>query len=714
MIVVIGIYRRVFLVLSFPHFYRLSFVLSFVQCKPAVFQSLPIIFALVLTVVQGANAWAVSEVSISIKSITTVTPATSVSANDVAMSTHLKTGATKFSAKQVQAVGADKKPLPIPQNVQIECVKFERLESRNTLQCSDMKLLLDKEAVSGVLGFDIKQHALRAQFVNVAHSTETIDVTAQLGANSALTRIDAAFDGLRLERLKPFAATAKLNAVTGTVKGAVTWQPSDISATIELKDGAFSDDAGLRAGEKLFATAKLKMTPSTNVGAQNVSADIMWVSGDVYWDPMLLTGYKHRLTLDAVVSSQLIDVKQATLNVTEIGEFKAQAAYDLVNKKPLNWIVDTKQLALAGMMQRVVKPMAANTIFGELDASGMADVRVVGNGLKPQQITLKLVGVDVTDPQNRIGVTQLNANIPWVQGESTGATLGWQSAMFGKLPLGEVRAPIALSPDAIELRKVTIPIAGGALEIDRLAMDRVENGQWPASISGRLKPISMSVLSKALGWPEMQGSLSGELPGMIYFDKTLTVNGDIKVNVFGGEIIARDLSVTEVLGRAPRLNVDVTARNLDLAMLTGTFSFGRVEGRLDGDLTDLELSAWRPVKGDIRFASSQGSYKKRISQQAVQNISALGGAGAAAAVQRSVLRFFEEFGYNRLGLSCQLRESICQMGGVTQTPVGFVIVEGGGVPAISVLGYNRRVSYTELIGRVKGAIASNQKPRIEY
>ena len=97
----------------------------------------------------------------------------------------------------------------------------------------------------------------------------------------------------------------------------------------------------------------------------------------------------------------------------------------------------------------------------------------------------------------------------------------------------------------------------------------------------------------------------------------------------------------------------------------------------------------------------------------MQNISALGGAGAAAAIQRSVLRFFEEFGYSKLGLSCVLREGICQMGGIEEDRSGYVIVKGGGIPAINILGYNRRVDWNQLVTRLARITESNVKPVVK-
>jgi hypothetical protein len=97
----------------------------------------------------------------------------------------------------------------------------------------------------------------------------------------------------------------------------------------------------------------------------------------------------------------------------------------------------------------------------------------------------------------------------------------------------------------------------------------------------------------------------------------------------------------------------------------------------------------------------------------VENISALGGAGAAAAIQRSFLRFLNEFNYAKLGISCKLRNDVCAMDGVEKTQGGYVIVKGSGIPAITVLGYNRSVSWKELLERVQRITAGNAKPIIK-
>jgi hypothetical protein len=53
------------------------------------------------------------------------------------------------------------------------------------------------------------------------------------------------------------------------------------------------------------------------------------------------------------------------------------------------------------------------------------------------------------------------------------------------------------------------------------------------------------------------------------------------------------------------------------------------------------------------------------------------------------------------------------MGGIEDTPQGFMIVKGGGVPAINVLGYNRDVGWDELLTRLRRVIDSNVTPTIQ-
>jgi hypothetical protein len=174
------------------------------------------------------------------------------------------------------------------------------------------------------------------------------------------------------------------------------------------------------------------------------------------------------------------------------------------------------------------------------------------------------------------------------------------------------------------------------------------------------------------------------------------------MRVFDGSVVIKNLRFTEPFGIVPRLSADVDLNDLDLESLTRAFSFGRIEGRLGGHIHGLELEQWQPASFDARLETPPGDRSRhRISQRAVDNLASIGGAGGA--LSRSFLSFFEEFSYDRLGISCRLADGTCDMNGVSPAESGYYIVKGGGIPRIDVIGYNRRVDWPTLVDRLKHA-----------
>ena len=187
------------------------------------------------------------------------------------------------------------------------------------------------------------------------------------------------------------------------------------------------------------------------------------------------------------------------------------------------------------------------------------------------------------------------------------------------------------------------------------------------------------------------------------------MDGKMQFNMFNGNVAMEGLRIDDPLGIAPKLYANLHMRDIDLGDLTRTFNFGAIEGKLEGDVNDLQLVNWKPVRMDAIIQTADGKHLKKVSQRAVENITALGGEGTAAALQRTFLRFFKEFNYEKIGLSCQLRQDVCKMGGVESTASGYTIVKGKGAPTVNVNGFTEYVSLSDLIARMKRITDSNSK-----
>ena len=173
------------------------------------------------------------------------------------------------------------------------------------------------------------------------------------------------------------------------------------------------------------------------------------------------------------------------------------------------------------------------------------------------------------------------------------------------------------------------------------------------------------------------------------------------MNVFDGFVDVTHLSLQQPFGDAPVLAGDISLNQLDLGAITSVFDFGSITGRLDGTIDDLRLANWNPVAFKASLLADSGG---RISQRAVNNLTAVGGGGMAGGLQGAMLKLFKTFGYKRIGLSCTLRGAICQMGGLESDDGGYTIVEGSGLPHLEVIGHQARVDWPTLVRRLREAI----------
>ena len=84
------------------------------------------------------------------------------------------------------------------------------------------------------------------------------------------------------------------------------------------------------------------------------------------------------------------------------------------------------------------------------------------------------------------------------------------------------------------------------------------------------------------------------------------------------------------------------------------------------------------------------------------------------ALSRGFMRFFEDFGYQRLGIRCRLENDVCHMDGVEPAPDGgYYLVKGSLLPPrLDVIGFNREVDWPSLLNRLVN-IGKGQGPRIE-
>jgi hypothetical protein len=543
--------------------------------------------------------------------------------------------------------------------------------------------------------------------VQAENVVATVDNSGRWQGKATLKRVDLA----EAARDYKLPVTVSKGSASGQVEfGGAQRELARFAADVTLRDVAFNDAEGLHAGEKLAMAAK--------VGADKTAqgwrwdGDIRWLEGEVFWQPLYFSSGGHTLKARGAWQPDLLTVDEARVALDGVGQVAFQGRFDPRSKSVSSLDLSAQGLRAARGYELLAKPFLEKTMLGNLETAGTLDLEAHYADGRVSAFSLGLHDVDVEDRNGRFALYKLNADVPWASNAATAARVHFDGGRLLWLALGEANLDARLEGWSLTAPAWRVPVLDGALSLQNISLVLVD-GKWHGHLATSVTPMSMSEFSHAMGWPHMEGKLAASIPLVTYSNGLLTVDGAMGFDIFDGHITVDRLVLREPLGRAPRFNADVSMRGLDMDLLTRTFSFGAMQGRLDGDVKNLELASWKPVKFDASFRSSPGKYPRKISQRAVENISALGGAGAAAAIQRSFLRFFQEFNYDRIGLSCTLRNGVCAMDGVEPAQGGYVIVKGSGIPAITVMGYNRSVSWDELLERVQRITQGNLKPIVK-
>jgi hypothetical protein len=378
--------------------------------------------------------------------------------------------------------------------------------------------------------------------------------------------------------------------------------------------------------------------------------------------------------------------------------------------------IDVHSGDMSPLRQRYLSGWLGLFGLGDVDLHGAMDLRVqVRDGLL-QLADASLHGVDLRDPNERFVFDGLQGDVRYSAGAPVQSELRWQGGKLYGLDFDAARLPFASADGLLRFREdAVVPLLGGRMTFRDLTI-RPPQGEAGADIRFALvlDDIDFGRVSEALGLPAFQGRLSGTIPNARYANERIDFDGGLSMQLFDGQVAFSSLALERPFGSAPSLSADIALDDLDLLPLTEVLGFGSITGRIDGRITGLRLVDWTPVAFDARFITdARPGVKQRISQRAVQNISSVGDASFVTSLQGQLIGLFDDFGYRRIGIGCRLANEVCSMSGLHSANNAFTIVEGAGLPRLSVVGFNRQVDWPTLVERLTAVGSGEVKPVFE-
>jgi hypothetical protein len=506
--------------------------------------------------------------------------------------------------------------------------------------------------------------------------------------------------------------------VTGDGKASIEGVASDtgagtlLDATLNLDGVDLTNEASTIVTDKLIAQARLRARLRDADTALQI--EVTGKQGQVLVNPVLLDFGKNPLALDVRgnLKGDVFKVDSLRLAQADLIELTGAGSVNLAADLP---VVDgdfrlTKFEFPAAYGSYMQITLATTSVLSDLRTSGSlsGELSVKGNGITSMHVAPK--DLELHDNKGRLFLSRVNGDIHWAPADGArpaASKISWSSGGAYGLSGGAATLEFLLHGTNFALTRPTkLPVFDGGVAIDRFVIANPGASNMEVEFKGTVEPISMQKLAKAFGWPEFAGTLAASIPGVTLKDNLLEFQGNVESQVFGGRVVGSNIRLKDPLGRFPEFFADVRARDLDLGLLTQTFEVGSITGRLEVDVLGLELFGWSPTAFNARLATPKGDKSRhRISAKAVTSLANVGGGGGGVvqALQSGVLRFFDEYSYEKLGITCRLVGDICEMSGIEPAGVGYYIVKGSGLPRIDIVGSQGRVNWNSLLSSISTA-----------
>jgi hypothetical protein len=487
-------------------------------------------------------------------------------------------------------------------------------------------------------------------------------------------------------------------------------------------DGSFADvtlnnESGSLATDKL--SARLRGTARQRGDDWQFDVEVSSAQGQAYAQPIFLDFGAHALRASAAGrwrAGRELTIERFAVDHVKVAQASGSASFDFANEEqPLRSLtLRLASLDFPGAYASYLQPLLLDTNFKAMQTAGKLTGELEVADGAPRSVDLRVEDLTFDDGARTFALESLAGAVHWHSdpaARSDDSVLRWKGGALLGLALGASELQFNGSGRQFRLLQPTrIPLLDGALALESF---RIRNAGLPSvafMVDATLEPIDVKRLCQTFGWPEFGGRVGGTLSKLRMREGVITLGTTLSGQVFDGNVTLSDLRLQDPFGKWPRFSSDVALDNLDLELMTGAFSFGRITGRLSGRVDGLRLFNWAPVAFDAQLYTPPGDRSKhRISQRAVENIGSIGGGGAgvAAALSSGFMRFFDDFNYERLGLSCRLENDVCAMNGVAPAPNGgYYLVKGKGLPRIDVIGSSRRVDWPRLVQQLIAATKS--------
>ena len=599
--------------------------------------------------------------------------------------------------------------------VELDCVSL--VQQEQGWRCEEGRLLARESPVGeqestwqGVFTGS-EDWKLDVSRLKLARGTVALEFSARQGEWSADLRIHR-LHVVSLSKLTEVVDLPRGWGINGRASGAIKVQGDPAGATgfyadLVVDRLSYASPDGQNAAEN--AVLKLDAKAQKRKDSWVFGADLAWPKGAVYAEPLFLDTGAGTVKASARgywnVQREVVQFDTWSIQLPGVVDLSGTGRLRGADIAIDDLTIVARSDHGALLYETLLQPFLIGSAADDLEVQGSVGLVLHFDARGIEQAGLELSELVLADRQGRYSIGTTDGSVAWDRDSSVPVSrLTVQDASVYEIPTGSFSIEARFAGDGVRLEQpVVVPVSGGEVRLDSFELSGAlvagAEPQWKADAS--VRSVSLEQLTTALDWPPFAGRLEGQLRDMRYADRVFSVGGGLEVEAFDGSVMVRNLKIKEPLSPVPILLADAELRRLSLLALTQTFSFGRIEGRLDGEISGMRLLAWQPDSFDMHlYTPKDDDLKHRISQRAVENLTEIGN-GISAGLSTTFLRIFDDFRYDRIDLKVKLQGAVAELDGLARADGGYYLVKGAGLPRIDVIGRNRSVAWKDLVERLQ-------------
>ena len=286
------------------------------------------------------------------------------------------------------------------------------------------------------------------------------------------------------------------------------------------------------------------------------------------------------------------------------------------------------------------------------------------------------------------------------------------------LPEQSMRLPLSASKNMIRvISPLVVKVPGGKLEIGYIILKNLSPFAPCILTSVSFSKVDLGpLLSKKWSRP-VKCYASGRLDPVKIRQNSIESKGEIRANLFGGEVRAYGFGITGSLVSAPVFHLNAEWNNIQLGQVTEGTSFGKIQGIMNGYVKDLEIAFGQPQKFDLLLETAKKKgIPQKISVRAIDNIAQIGGGHSPFVGLAGIMTsFFKELPYEKIGVHATLHNDIFKINGTIKENGREYIVKRGGFSGVNVINQNpdNLISFKDMVERIKRVTAPKGGPIVK-